>query len=325
MISKTTAFVLLLTLIFLTGLIVHVLSGPADFSFKELYEGLMNPSTSAGRVLWKLRLPRALFGIILGSSLAVCGLSLQGLFRNPLAEPFTLGISSGAGFGAVFAIVIGISSGIGISAFAFAGAITVTLLVFILMQRTLFSRTALILCGVMVGYFFQSALMLLVALSPSNRAHGAMMWLLGDLNSAPIDMLVVTASLCIIGCFFLTRQSSALDLLSMGEEKAASLGIHISSLKRQIFFWSSLVTGTCVAAMGVVGFVGLIIPHVLRNILGPKHALLFPMCMLGGAAFVLICDFAAKTILSPIELPLGVITGLIGSLTFLWIFIRKGA
>ncbi len=315
------------TLLFIVcaGFAIHIASGPANFSFHDLWNGILDPSNSAGRIIWKLRLPRAVYGMILGAGLAVCGLSLQGLFRNPLAEPFTLGISSGAGFGAVFAIVIGVSSGILVSAFAFIGAIAVTLLVFILVQRTLFSQTALILCGVMVGYFFQSALMLLVALSPSNRAHGAMMWLLGDLGSAPIDMLATTAFLCAIGCVVLMCQASALDLLAMGEEKASSLGINISSLRRTVFFSASLVTGTCVAAMGVVGFVGLIIPHALRNIIGPKHAVLFPLCILGGASFVLVCDFAARTVLSPIELPLGVITGLIGSVTFLWIFIRKGA
>jgi iron complex transport system permease protein len=324
MFSRFNILFILLLGILCISFLIQVLSGPAGFSFQEMAIGLIKPSSPAGSILWKIRIPRAAFGILLGAGLAVCGLSLQGLFRNPLAEPFTLGISSGAGFGAVLAIVLGVSTGILISIFSFVGALGVTLLVFLLVQRTLFSQTSLILCGVMVGYFFQSALMLLLAMSPSNRAHGAIMWLMGDLNSAPPQMLLTTTILCLVGCIFLIRKSSALDLLSMGEEKAASLGVNIPNLRRHIFFWSSLVTGACVASVGVVGFVGLIIPHALRNIVGPKHTTLYPLCIIGGSAFILICDFAARSIMAPIVLPLGVITGLIGSITFLWIFIQKG-
>ena len=306
------------------GIFAQLFIGPANLSLREMMQGLLYPDLPAGRILWKLRIPRILYGITLGASLASCGLALQGLFRNPLAEPFTLGISSGAGFGAVLAIVLGVASGITVSIFAFTGAISVTVLVFLLAQRAIFSQSALILSGVMVGYFFQSALMLLIAISPSNRAHGAMMWLLGDLGSAPVDMLPVTALLCVAGCFFLMLKSSCLDLLSLGEEKAASLGIQVPRLRIYIFVWSGLATSACVAAVGVVGFVGLIIPHAFRKIVGPRHGILFPFCIAGGSAFVLLCDFMARTILSPIELPLGVITGIIGSVSFLWIFIRKG-
>lgn len=321
--NKPVALFVGLSILLAAMVTVQVSTGPANIPLTSLPATLVNPSSPHGIILWNLRIPRMVYGIVLGAGLAVCGLALQGLFRNPLAEPFTLGISSGAGFGAVLAVALGLQSGIWISVCAFIGAFGVTLLVFILIQKTLFSQTALILCGVMIGYFFQSVLMLLIALSPSERAHGAMMWLMGDLGSAPIKMLWITLALSVIGWFFLFRLARGLDLLTMGEEKAASLGVNIPKQRRSVFVWSSLVTGACVAAVGVVGFVGLIIPHALRRVVGPAHRVLFPLCAVAGAAFILACDLIARWVIAPLELPLGVITGMIGSLVFLWIFIRR--
>ncbi len=305
--------------------VAHVVSGPADLSWNEVMHGLLNPSSPSGAILWKLRLPRAVYAVITGMGLAACGLALQGLFRNPLAEPFTLGISGGAGFGAVLAIVSGVTAGIWVSVSAMVGAVIVTALVFVLSQHTRFSQSALILCGIMLGYFFQSLLMMLISLSSSNRAHGALMWLLGDLGSAPTSMLATACVVVIAGCLLMFRKAKELDLLSMGEEKTASLGVNAGHLRREVFFISSMVTGACVAAVGIVGFVGLMIPHIIRYPAGTQHRVLFPLCILGGASFVLFCDLIAKNAFAPIELPLGVITGLIGSVTFLWMFVRKEA
>lgn len=315
-------FLLLLTVF---TFVIHVVSGSANLSWSEVGNGLLHPSQPSGAILWKLRLPRAVYAVVTGMGLATCGLALQGLFRNPLAEPFTLGISSGAGFGAVIAIVSGVTAGIWVSVSAMTGALIVTALVFVLSQRTRFSQSALILCGVMVGYFFQSLLMMLISLSSSNRAHGALMWMLGDLGSAPTEMLGITSLLVFVGTLLLFRKAKELDILTMGEEKASSLGVHVESLRREVFFLASIVTGACVASVGIVGFVGLMIPHILRYPAGTQHRVLFPLCILGGASFVLLCDLIAKCAFSPLELPLGVITGLIGSFTFLWMFVRKEA
>lgn len=321
--NKFWVHVFLLSMLFMIAFAAHISSGSANLSWNEIASGLLHPSQPSGVILWQLRLPRAAYAIITGSGLAVCGLVLQGLFRNPLAEPFTLGISSGAGFGAVTSIVAGVSAGLWITVSAMSGAVVVTVFVFFLSQCTRFSQSALILCGVMVGYFFQSLLMLLISLSTSNRAQGALMWLLGDLGSAPTEMLGIACLVVFAGCVLMYRKSKELDVLTMGEEKAASLGVHVIHLRREIFFLSSIVTGACVASVGIVGFVGLMIPHILRTVSGTQHSELLPLCILGGTAFVLFCDLIAKCAFSPVELPLGVVTGLFGSFTFLWMFVRN--
>lgn len=312
-------------LVLIAGAGLHLFTGTADLSAAEVARALMEPETFAGSIVWYLRLPRVLFAIVIGAGLSVCGLVLQGLFRNPLAEPFTLGISSGAGFGAVVAMSLGVATGLGIGFAAFLGALLVTVLVFLLVRNTLFSQTSLILCGVMIGYLFQALLMLILALSTSEQVQGALMWLLGDLSSTTREMLVITSIACLAGSILLFRQTEALDRISLGEEKAQSLGIDIAALRRWVFLCSSLVTGLCVASVGVIGFVGLMIPHVARYLIGPGHTRLFWFCAMGGAAFLLYSDWLAKTLAAPIELPIGVITGIIGSLSFLWIFIRRGA
>lgn len=313
------------TILLLVGFALHVTSGTANLSLGGLLTALTTPDSYAGSILWQLRLPRAAFAIVIGAGLSICGLALQGLFRNPLAEPFTLGISSGAGFGAVVALSLGFASGLMIGLFAFAGALSVTLIIFSLMKNSLFSQTSMILCGVMIGYLFQALLLLILSLSTSQQVQGALMWLLGDLSSTSNEVLLITFVTCITGGVLLYRQSEALDRISLGEEKAASLGVNIVSLRRWVFISSSLVTGVCVAAVGVIGFVGLMIPHALRYFMGPSHKPLLPLCAIAGAAFLLLCDWAAKTVAVPLELPIGVITGILGSLSFLWIFIHKGA
>ncbi|MFH1744450.1 MAG: iron ABC transporter permease [bacterium] len=314
----------LLTILLLALASVEVFIGPGDLSPGDVITALTHPDSPNGAIVWYLRIPRTLYGICVGVGLAICGLALQGLFRNPLAEPFTLGISGGAALGAVLVITFGTRfESVWISLASFLGALVVCLIVYILAGRTLFSPTALILGGVMIGFFAQSAVLLALLLAPSQRAHGAMMWLMGDIGSAPRELLWVTFCLSGVGIFFLVRQANGLNLLSMGEEKASSLGQNIPRLRRSVFIWSSLVTGACVAAVGIVGFVGLIIPNVIRRLIGGDHRILFPLSGLAGASFVLLCDALGRSIMSPVELPLGIGTGFVGSLTFLWIFVSR--
>ncbi len=312
----------LVVLLFLA--VAEIATGPAGLSFKEILDALVEPDTPNAAILWSLRIPRMLYGILVGTGLAVSGLALQGLFRNPLAEPFTLGISGGAALGAVLVITFGIQFGsVAISLASFVGALLVCLVVYLLAKRTLFSPTALILGGVILGYFAQSGVLLAFSLAPSHRTHGAMMWLMGDLGSASRELLLPTFLLSGIGIFLLAGKARGLNLLSMGEEKASSLGLNVARLRGNVFVWSSLVAGSCVAAVGIVGFVGLIIPNAVRRCFGGDHRILFPLSALLGASFVLACDVLARSLISPIELPLGVITGFVGSFVFLWIFASR--
>ncbi|MGI6455777.1 MAG: FecCD family ABC transporter permease [bacterium] len=318
---KKVCFLLLL---FLFIFILELTIGASNYPLSQLLQGVWMMDSPAGLILWEFRIPRTLYAICLGVGLSLCGLALQGMFRNPLADPFTLGISGGAAFGAAAATLFGLETGgVTISIAAFLGALLSCLIVYLLASRSLFSKTALILGGVMIGYFFQSGLMLTISLISSDRAHGVIVWLMGDLASAPKTLLLPTITLTAIGSLALYRFASGLNVLSMGEEKAAALGENVQRMRRNIFVWSSVITGFCVAAVGIIGFVGLMIPHMVRRMVGPDYKTLFPLCALTGSIFVMACDLFSRTLFSPIEIPLGVITGVIGSLTFLWIFIMK--
>ncbi len=307
-----------------TLVIIEIVIGPAGLSLQEVLSAFQQPGTPGAAIVWNLRVPRTIYGILVGAGLAVSGLALQGLFRNPLAEPFTLGISGGAALGAVLMITLGIHFGsVAISLASFLGALCVCVVVYLLAKRTLFSPTAMILGGVILGYLAQSGVLLAFSLAPSHRSHGALMWLMGDLGSASPDLLLPTGILAGIGFCFLAGHTRGLNLLSMGEEKASSLGLNVPHLRANVFVWSSLIAGVCVAAVGIVGFVGLIIPNAVRRFYGGDHRILFPLSALLGASFVLGCDVLARALISPIELPLGVITGFVGSIVFLWIFASR--
>ncbi|HQQ01060.1 MAG TPA: iron ABC transporter permease [bacterium] len=303
---------------------VEIFIGPVGLSFPDVLAALASPGSADGVIIWDLRIPRIAYALCVGSGLAVCGLALQGLFRNPLAEPFTLGISGGAALGAVLVLTTGLQFGsLGMAAASFLGALAVCVIVYLLAARTLFSATALILGGVMLGFFAQSGVLLAIALAPGLRAQGAMMWLMGDMSYAPRDLLLPTLALTLAGVIFLFRQAAGLNVLSLGDEKATSLGLNVPRLRRNVFLWCSLITGATVAVLGIIGFVGLIIPNAIRRLAGGDHRTLFPLSALAGACFILVCDVLARSVLDPVELPLGIVTGFVGSLTFLWIFVSR--
>lgn len=282
-------------------------------------------------VLWKIRIPRVAMAFLAGAGLAVSGMAFQAMFRNPLATPMTLGVSSGAALGAILAInqgwtyaLLGFSS---ISLFAFAGAMASILLVYGLTRlREGFSTATMLLAGVAVSFFFSSLILLVQYLSDFTRTHRMLRWVMGGLESVVdfhdvLGVFPFVATGCLI-VLYLTRE---LNLLATGEELAASRGVELNRTKIALFFAASLTVGAVVAVCGPIGFVGLMAPHICRLLIGPDHRQLMPASLLFGGAFLVLCDTAARTVIAPAELPVGIVTALLGGPFFLWLLVgRRG-
>jgi iron complex transport system permease protein len=276
-----------------------------------------------------LRLPRVLVAVLAGGALAVSGVAFQGLTRNPLAEPSVLGVTSGAAFGVVLAQILGLGAGVvdalGVAAFAFGGALLAALSVYLIAASPggLAVQT-LLLAGVIVGIFFSSAITVVISIVDFNRLGGVIQWLLGNLAPVPVGSLAVFALLAAAGFALILRSARELNLLALGEEAALQLGVDAERLKRRVFLAAALLTGTVVAFTGPIGFVGLIVPHVLRGVVGQDNRLLVPTALVGGGAFLLAADTLARNIIAPAELSVGVITAFCGAPFFVWVLRGRG-
>jgi iron complex transport system permease protein len=264
-------------------------------------------------IIWSIRVPRVLAGLLIGAGLAVTGCVFQGILRNPLAEPYTLGVSGGAALGVTVAIVTGMCfSWLTIPIFSFSGALLAVGLVYLLASRLHFSVTGLILGGVVLSFIFSSLVLFIFALAKPVEVQTVFMWLMGNLSAIDtlilkVVAIVILAGICVI--FILGRD---LDALTLGDEKALHLGINVLQIRRFLYITSSLIVGACVSLTGIIGFVGLIIPHLNRLIIGPNHRPLILASALVGGIFLSLADTLARTIIAPVELPVGVITGIIG-------------
>lgn len=268
-----------------------------------------------------LRLPRILLALVIGASLAVSGTVLQSVLKNPLADPYIIGVSGGAALGATVAIVSRGGPGV-VAAAAFAGSLVSITGVFLLSKKMRLGTTGLILSGIALGFIFSSAVMLIYALSRSDQIHRAMLWLMGDLSGARYDMLKGLGILSLILVMAAMAFHRHLDIISMGDRFSRSLGV--TALDVGALFWiASLLAALAVSLVGVVGFVGLIVPHVMRNIFGPSHLRLIPASAAGGAIFLLISDSIGRSIAPPFEIPVGIITGFLGGAFFLVHMIRR--
>jgi len=244
------------------------------------------------------------------------------MLRNPLAEPYTLGVSGGAAFGATVGIIAGFGGNV-VTLFAFAGALSTISVVYVIAMRKRFSTAALILGGVVLSFVFSSAVLLVFALVRAERMQGALLWLMGDLSSVEPSALFLVIPSVGIGFLILFGFSRELNLLCLGEEKAAQLGVELEKVKKVLFLTTSLVTGVSVAVTGIIGFVGLIVPHFMRRLSGPDNRFLLPAAALGGAVFLAISDSIARAAVAPMELPVGVITGIAGGIFFLSFLMRS--
>ncbi len=282
-------------------------------------------NSSDGIILFSIRLPRILFAGIVGGSLAAAGVVFQGLLRNPLADPYILGISSGSAVGALCALLLGVGSSLGVSGLAFLGALLTVFLVYgIARTQSELHSTTLLLAGVIVNAFFGAVIMFLIATAGDRQLHNAMFWLMGDLSLAQWREIGLAGGFLVAGGGLILLHGRALNLLSVSEETAHQLGVAVERTKMLLLLCASLITGVAVSTSGIIGFAGLIVPHMMRLVVGADHRLLLPAAVLFGAAFMIVADTFARTLLSPAELPVGVITALCGAPFFIYLLRRRG-
>lgn len=274
-------------------------------------------------IILSIRLPRIVLALLVGSGLSIAGVVFQALLRNPLAEPYILGISSGGTVGAIVAIGLSLgASAITTPLASFAGSGAVMLLVYgIAHRRGQLDTHALLLGGVMIGAFFNAAVLLIIAVF-NQELRNAFLWLMGNLSSANTDAILVVAPLLLVASSLLLLQARNFNLISTGDESAMQLGVEVKKVKRLSYLLASLITGLVVSVSGVIGFVGLLIPHICRMLFGPDHRLLLPASFLLGASFLVVTDILSRTLLAPSEIPVGAITAAVGAPVFVWL-LRK--
>ncbi|HXV85990.1 MAG TPA: iron ABC transporter permease [Gemmatimonadales bacterium] len=269
---------------------------------------------TVGGIVRELRVPRALIAFLVGGSLAVTGAALQALVRNALADPYLLGLSGGAGLGAVAAIAAGVRGAWAVPAAAFAGALLAITLVYrlALVAAGAVESRLLILAGVVVGAFASAIMGALLSVSQAPELRSALLWLLGGFQASSWLTVGVFTAYAVVPLAVIAAAHRALDLLTLGDEPAQFLGADIGAVKRRVYLAASFLTAAAVAVSGIIGFIGLVVPHAIRLLLGHVHATMLPAAFLLGGMLLVLADAAARTVVAPIELPVGVVTALIG-------------
>lgn len=311
-------------------LLISMWLGVSIGSVKIPLEVLWNPQANetAASILWKIRMPRVLLAALVGASLAIAGAAFQGLLKNPLADPYTLGISSGASVGAVATIFFGISIPfIGLFTLPLISMVAAVMTMFFvvgfakMVDRTLKMET-FILTGIIVSSFLGSMISLMIALT-GEELRQIMSWLLGSVSMRGWPYVQMIIPFVIIGGFLVWLNRRELNAMLYGEERAKYLGVNVRRSKMQVLIGGSMLTGAAVAVSGTIGFVGLVVPHMTRMLWGADHRHLLPLSLLYGAALLVVCDLVARTIIAPAELPIGVITAFLGAPVFAYIFFKQ--
>jgi iron complex transport system permease protein len=310
--------------------VVAPLVGPTSISLRRVFDwSIPFADNTDAQIFFVARLPRTLSGAMVGALFAAAGVVFQGLLRNPLATPFTLGVSTGAALGAILALTFGWSIAVvGISAVplaAFVGSLAAVGIVYALAQarhRGL-STTVLLLAGVTMNAFFSAMILFVQYFASFADVARTLRWLMGNLDVSSYEPLLVALPGLVIAFAVFAWLARPLNLLSLGPDSAESRGLDVARAQRFAFLSASLATGAAVSIGGPIGFVGIVIPHLVRLLVGPDHRLVLPAAALFGAAFLVACDLVARTILAPVELPVGIITALIGGPFFLWLLIRR--
>jgi iron complex transport system permease protein len=306
--------------------------GPADLGISDVYAVIArhlwnvhsDMSLIDDGIVWELRLPRALLAAICGAGLAITGAVLQSLMRNPLADPFILGISSGASTGAVLVIVTGVGGALGLSGGAFAGALAAFGFVLLLAALTGRGTDRVVLAGV-AGTELFSAVTAFVVFSSADaqQTRGVLFWLLGSLGGASWNQVALCGTICLLSLAVCLSNAHALDAFVFGEDTAASLGIGVPHVRVLLLVVTAMLTAVLVSAAGAIGFVGLVLPHAARIIIGPLHRRLLVVTALAGATFLVWVDTVARTVFAPQELPVGVVTAMVGVPVFVLILARR--
>jgi iron complex transport system permease protein len=281
------------------------------------------------QIFFVARLPRVLAGALVGATLAAAGVVLQALLRNPLATPFTLGVSAGASLGAMLAVTMNLGFGLlGITSIplaSFAGSIVATAIVYALAssQRRGLSTNVLLLAGVTLNAFFSAMILFVQYIADFTEAIRAIRWMMGGLDVAGYTPIVAALPFTIIAFAAFAFMARTLNLLSVGTEAAASRGVEVIRAQRTAFLSASLATGAAVSLGGPIGFIGIIVPHLVRLLVGSDHRIVLPASAMFGASFLVLCDLAARTAMAPLEIPVGVVTALIGGPFFLWLLVKR--
>jgi iron complex transport system permease protein len=321
--GRFAAVLLALSALLLVALAAGLGVGPSGAAPGRVIDALLNPDRgdALSDIVWQIRWPRLLLAALVGASLSVSGVIFQALLRNPLADPFILGVSGGAALGGIAMMALGAAFGFGYDAVppaAFVGALAATLLLYIVAGvHGRVSATQLLLTGVVFNAFASAAIVFLASLAGLVEGSRIFLWLIGNLSAARQDAIWIVAFFLASGLLCSIGLSRSLNLLALGDEPAQQLGVSIEWHKRVLLLATSLMVGAAVSISGLIGFVGLIIPHLLRLSFGPDHRLLVPSAALAGAAFLVVCDTIARTMLGGRELPVGAITALVGGPLFL--------
>ena len=326
--AKIILTTLLLSMVLLLSAIIAISAGSSGTHFLEtlsILTGNSDPDSVTATIIWQIRLPRVILAAFVGGTLALGGLVFQALLRNPLAEPYILGISGGSAIGAILAMLIGLSYFPGVAIFSFAGSLLVLAFVTTLagstLGNTMLSRDSLLLGGVMMNAFCAAVIMFLISMTRSFQVQHILYWLMGDLATIQKGQLLILLLVvpCFVVIFIFARP---MNLLLLGRETAAAMGINVKKTVLVLLIITSLMVSIIVSLSGLIGFVGLVIPHIFRLVLGPDHRLLVPSCLLGGASYLILCDLLARVLPSSGELPVGIVTALIGAPLFIILLLR---
>lgn len=320
---------LVVLLVLLAGVVLAGLCiGEINYSPGEVLQIFWGDGDDVrAEILRKLRLPRVLLGLLVGGSLSLAGAVLQGIFRNPLVEPYTLGISGGASVAVSLVIVFSLETLWGnftLPIAGFLGAfVTIAFIYVVAMKGRSVRIQTLLLTGVMISFIASSVMMLLMSVARTDKLHGVIFWIMGGLNETDTGLIVflgvASLAVLILSCGY----APALNAMQLGVERATQLGVNAERSVKMLFLFSSLLTGICVSVAGVIGFVGLIIPQLIRYIIGTDYRILLVSSFLGGGIFLILCDIFARVIVLPNELPIGVVTGIIGGILFIAVMMRK--
>jgi iron complex transport system permease protein len=329
-----STFVVFLLVFLVFSALVALSIGAVSIPLAEVWRIVLHHLTPGGeqssvvqdRIIWTFRAPRVALAMVAGAGLSVAGTALQALVRNPLADSYILGVNQGAALGAVAVLVLGSGAlgGLGLSSAAFIGAMVALALVFLLGQRGGRSNpTRLILAGVAIGHLLSSATSYLVIHADTQALAGVVFWLLGSFAGAKWSQLPIPAAVVLVTTAWLILQRRGLNALLMGDESASALGIDLYRFRITLLVGCALISGTIVSVAGSIGFVGLMIPHVARLLVGADHRRVLPVAALLGASYLVWVDLAARTLERPSELPIGIFTALLGAPFFLWLMRRR--
>lgn len=306
------------------AILLNICLGSAQISLKELWSALIEGADTgvAGRIFWYARLPRIIAGMLAGAALAVSGAVIQGVLTNKLASPGIIGVNAGAGLAVTICCALGVFSGWKIAGAAFAGAILAVMLVAFTAQKIGASRTTVILGGVAVNSCLNAASEAISILVPDAGMQAAD-FRVGGFSSVLYTRLIPAGILIVIGLVLLFTLCNELDVISLGEDTAQGLGMPVKKMRTLFLCLAALLAGAAVSFSGLLGFVGLIVPHAARKLVSNESGRLLPFCAISGAAFVLICDLAARTVFSPYEIPVGILMSFIGGPFFVFLLIRR--